>query len=125
MSSTLDALVDKHVDIVIVDTFNLAHFTQTLKKKQLRIMSMIDTMSGYGIVLGGNSTILMEDIKAQLLVREAYVTQFIATKLKKDLPVRSFHTGVKLKNTLWGFSAYAYWYFVCVIFFVRVCTFRT
>ena len=53
MMQMLNALQKKDVDIVLVDTFALNGLTETLKKKNLKIVEMIDTKSGYGVVLGG------------------------------------------------------------------------
>ena len=53
ISHLLDALVAKRIDIVMLDTFTLGPLKQTLKDKTLKIADMIDTKSGYGIVVGG------------------------------------------------------------------------
>ena len=87
--SMLTALERKKVDIVLVDTFSLNGLTQTLKGMNLKIAEMIDTQSGYGVVLGGMTTSLQADIQSQILAREASLTSFISD-LKKKLPVRDY-----------------------------------
>ena len=82
----LDALANKQVDIVIMDTFSLPQVNETLKKKHLKVAEMIDTNSGYGIVLGGIARSLKEDIKSALLHKEDMLTHF-AEKMKGNLPV--------------------------------------
>ena len=82
----LDALANKQVDIVIMDTFSLPQVNETLKKKRLKVAEMIDTNSGYGIVLGGIARSLKEDIKSALLSKEDMLIRF-TEKMKGNLPV--------------------------------------
>ena len=83
-----DALEHKEVEIIILDTFNLAgeEMKRTLKSRKLKIADQIDTKSGYGIVLGGISRSMSHDIKSALLNKEDEITKFIE-KFKQSLPV--------------------------------------
>ena len=82
----LDALVAEKVDIVMMDTFNLATLKEELTEKKLKVAEMIDTNSGYGMVLGGISKSLKDDISSALLVKEHEVTHFVE-EMKENLPV--------------------------------------
>ena len=88
-SSTLDALENKEVDLILMDTFSLASLQPILKKKSLKVTAMLDTNSGYGVVLGGLSTALTSDIKSEILARDTEFSEFIAS-IKPTLPVRYF-----------------------------------
>lgn len=86
ISSMLDAIEKKKVDIVIMDTFSLASLQPTLKRKSLKVGAMIKSPAGYGIVVGGKSLALVDDIQSEIIVRSTVFSDFIA-KLKPELPV--------------------------------------
>ena len=81
----LDALEAEDVDMVIMDTFSLPE-QQVLDQRSLKIAEMIDTNSGYGLVLGGKSRSLASDIRTEILIREAQITRWME-KMKETLPV--------------------------------------
>ena len=78
--------MSKEVDIVMIDTFNLATLKKELNARKLKIAQMIDTNSGYGVVLGGISRTLKNDISSALLMMEHKVMHFVE-ETKEDLPV--------------------------------------
>ena len=84
-SSLLDALETGDVDMVIMDTFSLP-LQEVLDQRKLKIAEMIDTNSGYGLVLGGNSRALASDVSSQIMIRESQVSKWIE-EMKKTLPV--------------------------------------
>lgn len=88
-----DALQKKEVDLVLMETFSMANMQPELTKRKLKVAQMIDTNSGYGIVLGSLSAYLYDDISSLLLLRESIVTEFIAA-IKPSLPVSSFEDQV-------------------------------
>ena len=98
ISSMLEALVNKEVDVVIMDTLSLAPLNETIKKMNLKVAELIDTKSGYGIVLGGIARDLREDIKSALLNKEDMLTRF-AENMKENLPVSSY-TSYMILNCL-------------------------
>ena len=84
----LEALEAQEVDMVIVDSFALAseQYTSMLDDKSLKIASIIDIKSGYGVVLSGLTRALVNDITNGIMFRSSFISDEAAL-LKAKQPV--------------------------------------
>lgn len=86
VSSMLDALEHEKIDLVVMDTFSMASLQPMLDEKSLKVGAMIKSPAGFGVVLGGLSLALVDDMQSEIMVRSSVFSDFIAA-LKPKLPV--------------------------------------
>ena len=77
------------VDAAFVDIYALIHHTPLIKKKALKMKSVINTHTGYGLVLSGPSQVLKPDIESMIFSKKKLMDQYVKS-IEKFLPVFRF-----------------------------------
>ena len=80
------ALQLSEVDIVMLDTFSLAKFKNVLDQKLLKVKGLIDTNTGFGFILSGQSNILMTDVESLLPSKSKEIKKFLE-EMETKIPV--------------------------------------
>ena len=74
------------VDAVFVDIYALADYTPLIKKKALKMKSLINTHTGYGLVLSGPSQVLKPDIESMIFSKKKLMDQYVKS-IEEFMPV--------------------------------------
>ncbi|XP_065685087.1 uncharacterized protein LOC105844513 isoform X2 [Hydra vulgaris] len=85
ISSMLEDLQNKVVDIVYVDTLLLLGYQSVLDEKSLTIISLDNINTGYGFVMSGSSVVLTIDIDSFIGSKSNEISAF-ATSLRSEIP---------------------------------------
>ena len=65
------------VDAVFVDIYAFVDYTALIKKKALKMKSLITTHTGYGLVLSGPSQVLKKDIESMIFSKKKLMDQYV------------------------------------------------
>ena len=84
--SMFSALQLSEVDIVMLDIFSLAKFKNVLDQKLLKVKGLIDTNTGFGFILSGQSNILMTDVESLLPSKSKEIKKFLE-EMETKIPV--------------------------------------
>ena len=76
------------VDAVFVDIYALVDYTPLIKKKALKMKSLITTHTGYGLVLSGPSQVLKPDIESMIFSKKKLMDQYVKS-IEEFMPVNS------------------------------------
>ena len=87
MNETIDSLSNKEVDAVFIDLYSLVSYRDALIEKGLKIKTLMETHTGYGLILSGNAQVLKNDFKDILFSRQLVISNYIKS-IENDIPVR-------------------------------------
>ena len=86
VNQTIDSLSKKEVDAVFIDLYSLVSYRDALKEKGLKIRTLIETHTGYGLILSGNAQVLKKDFEDILFSRQLVISNYIKS-IENDIPV--------------------------------------
>ena len=87
VNETIDSLSNKEVDAVFIDLYSLVSYRDALIEKGLKIKTLMETHTGYGLILSGNAQVLKNDFKDILFSRQLVISNYIKS-IENDIPVR-------------------------------------
>lgn len=87
MNQTIDSLSNKEVDAIFIDLYSLVSYRDALKEKGLKIKTLMETHTGYGLILSGNAQVLKKDFEDILFSRQLVISNYIKS-IENDIPVR-------------------------------------
>ena len=94
----LTDLQNHYVDGVLVDIYALLGYKAKIKDKSLKVASVIDTQTGYGLVLSGFSRFLKPDLESKIFSQKENILKYTQS-IKDDIPVR-----MKNFSILWSYK---------------------
>ena len=83
----LTDLQNHYVDGVLVDIYALLGYKAKIKDKSLKVASVIDTQTGYGLVLSGFSRFLKPDLESKIFSQKGNILKYTQS-IKDDIPVK-------------------------------------
>ena len=83
----LTDLQNHQVDGVLIDIYALLGYKAKIKEKSLKVASVIDTQTGYGLVLSGFSHFLKPDLESKIFSQKENILKYTQS-IKDDIPVR-------------------------------------
>lgn len=83
----LTDLQNHQVDGVLIDIYALLGYKAKIKEKSLKVASVIDTQTGYGLVLSGFSRFLKPDLESKIFSQKENILKYTQS-IKDDIPVR-------------------------------------
>ena len=84
----LNDLTKENVDGVLVDLFSMVGYKETLQRRKLKVITIIDTNTAFGIVLSGKARVLQRDLESLLLSKQDIILNY-KKSIEDKLPVRS------------------------------------
>lgn len=85
IDSMLDDLSNRNVDIVLVDLYSMVGYKNKVKSRLLKLKTVIDTNTGYGMILSGFTQHLKLDIDGLLSLQQAELMKYTES-IKDDIP---------------------------------------
>jgi len=79
-------LEKKKVDAVLVDIYQMKGYNDILASRYLKLKSIIDTKTGYGLILSGLSVRLKPDIESMIFDKTKIMSAYIES-IKDEIPV--------------------------------------
>jgi len=79
-------LEKKKVDAVLVDIYQMKGYNDILASRYLKLKSIIDTKTGYGLILSGLSVRLKPDIESMIFDKMKVMSEYIES-IKDEIPI--------------------------------------
>lgn len=77
LNEIYDAMVNRDVKGILVDSYTVGSKKELFERKDLRISKIFDFSSAYGVVLGGESKKLQTCFNSYLSEQRSYISQII------------------------------------------------
>ena len=88
IDSMLNDLTKENVDGVLVDLFSMVEYKETLQRRKLKVITIIDTNTAFGIILSGKARALQRDLESLLLSKQDIILNY-KKSIEDKMPVRS------------------------------------